>query len=168
VKPGADETLEIRRRRQRVPHAERPPWGDIAYHFLIGPSGKIYEGRSPRYVDDTGTDYDPKGTTSSACSATSASRSRPTPRGDPRDCFCADRLPRLGLSPPTSACTSRWPPPTCPKNGEAWLKAEARPDPQAYLKAGGRKNWGNRRNPAPERSRGRPVDPDPPAGGSRL
>lgn len=36
-------------------------WGDIAYHYLIGPSGKIYEGRDPVYQGDSGTKYDLNG-----------------------------------------------------------------------------------------------------------
>jgi hypothetical protein len=32
-------------------------WGDIAYHYLIGPSGKIYEGRSPAFAASSGTVY---------------------------------------------------------------------------------------------------------------
>jgi hypothetical protein len=32
-------------------------WGDIAYHYLIGPSGRIYEGRSPAYAASSGTVY---------------------------------------------------------------------------------------------------------------
>ena len=32
-------------------------WGDIAYHYLIGPSGRIYEGRSTAYAASSGTVY---------------------------------------------------------------------------------------------------------------
>lgn len=32
-------------------------WGDIAYHYLIGSSGRIYEGRSPAYAAASGTVY---------------------------------------------------------------------------------------------------------------
>ncbi len=38
---------------QEVDHA----WGDIAYHYLIGPSGTIYEGRSERFASSSGTVY---------------------------------------------------------------------------------------------------------------
>ena len=34
-----------------------PGWGDIAYHYLIGPTGKIYEGRSEKYAASSGTVY---------------------------------------------------------------------------------------------------------------
>lgn len=36
-------------------------WADIPYHFLIAPSGVIYEGRNPATVGETSTEYDPSG-----------------------------------------------------------------------------------------------------------
>ena len=36
-------------------------WGDLAYHYIIGVDGTIYEGRAVDYAGDTGTDYDPTG-----------------------------------------------------------------------------------------------------------
>jgi len=39
-------------------HVEERGWGDIAYHYLIGPSGRIYEGRDPVFRGDSGTKYD--------------------------------------------------------------------------------------------------------------
>ncbi len=39
-------------------HIEDKGWGDIAYHYLIGPSGQIYEGRDARFQGDSGTSYD--------------------------------------------------------------------------------------------------------------
>ena len=42
-------------------HIEDRDWGDIAYHYLIGPSGKIYEGRDWRFQGDSGTKYDLNG-----------------------------------------------------------------------------------------------------------
>ena len=36
-------------------------WGDIAYHYLIGPSGNVYVGRSITYKSDTATNYNPDG-----------------------------------------------------------------------------------------------------------
>lgn len=38
-------------------HQEIQGWGDIAYHFLIGPSGTVYEGRSEKYAASSGTIY---------------------------------------------------------------------------------------------------------------
>ncbi len=38
-------------------HQATQGWGDIAYHYLIGPSGKVYEGRSERYAASSGTIY---------------------------------------------------------------------------------------------------------------
>lgn len=42
-------------------HMKTKKWGDIAYHFIIGPSGKIYECRDPKYAGDTATNYDTSG-----------------------------------------------------------------------------------------------------------
>lgn len=39
-------------------HIDDRGWGDIAYHYLIGPSGKIYAGRDAAYQGDSGTNYD--------------------------------------------------------------------------------------------------------------
>ncbi|MBU1105736.1 MAG: peptidoglycan recognition protein family protein [Candidatus Riflebacteria bacterium] len=39
-------------------HMTDMKWGDIAYHYLIAPSGKIYEGRNPKFAGDSGTKYD--------------------------------------------------------------------------------------------------------------
>ena len=36
-------------------------WGDIAYHFIIGRDGVVYEGRPHTVVGDTATEYDPTG-----------------------------------------------------------------------------------------------------------
>jgi hypothetical protein len=36
-------------------------WPDIAYHFIIGRDGKVYEGRPYTAVGDTATEYDPTG-----------------------------------------------------------------------------------------------------------
>lgn len=36
-------------------------WLDVPYHFLIGPDGTIYEGRSLEYEPDTNTDYELQG-----------------------------------------------------------------------------------------------------------
>lgn len=42
-------------------HIREKKWGDIAYHYLIDPSGKIYEGRDSAFQGDSGTDYDLNG-----------------------------------------------------------------------------------------------------------
>lgn len=39
-------------------HMEERGWGDLAYHYLIGPSGRIYQGREWRFQGDSGTRYD--------------------------------------------------------------------------------------------------------------
>jgi hypothetical protein len=46
---------------QNRPKLEKPPrdtyWPDLAYHFLIAPDGKIYEGRQIQYEPETNTHY---------------------------------------------------------------------------------------------------------------
>jgi hypothetical protein len=36
-------------------------WGDLAYHYIIGIDGTVYEGRATGYAGDTATNYDPTG-----------------------------------------------------------------------------------------------------------
>jgi hypothetical protein len=36
-------------------------WPDLAYHFIVGHDGKVYEGRPYTAVGDTATEYDPTG-----------------------------------------------------------------------------------------------------------
>lgn len=36
-------------------------WPDLAYHFIVGRDGKVYEGRPYAAVGDTATEYDPTG-----------------------------------------------------------------------------------------------------------
>lgn len=36
-------------------------WPDIAYHFIVGLDGKVYEGRPYTAAGDTATEYDPRG-----------------------------------------------------------------------------------------------------------
>jgi hypothetical protein len=36
-------------------------WPDLAYHFIVGRDGKVYEGRPYQAVGDTATEYDPAG-----------------------------------------------------------------------------------------------------------
>jgi hypothetical protein len=38
-------------------HRDDNQWGDIAYHFLIAPDGRIFEGRSTKYAPNSGTRY---------------------------------------------------------------------------------------------------------------
>jgi hypothetical protein len=38
-------------------HRNDNQWGDIAYHFLIAPDGRIFEGRSTKYAPNSGTRY---------------------------------------------------------------------------------------------------------------
>jgi hypothetical protein len=36
-------------------------WGDVAYHYIIGIDGTVYEARDTAYAGDTSTSYDPAG-----------------------------------------------------------------------------------------------------------
>jgi hypothetical protein len=38
-------------------HRDDNQWGDIAYHFLIAPDGRIFEGRSTEYAPNSNTRY---------------------------------------------------------------------------------------------------------------
>jgi len=49
-----------RYRSWQASHMDRG-WGDLAYHYIIGVDGTVYEGRDTRYEGDTGTNYDPNG-----------------------------------------------------------------------------------------------------------
>lgn len=46
---------------KKRPQIEKPPrntfWPDLPYHFLIGPDGRIFEGRPIEYEPDTNTRY---------------------------------------------------------------------------------------------------------------
>jgi hypothetical protein len=48
-------------------HQRDRGWIDIAYHFVVGPSGIVYRARPVGYVGDTATDYDPAGHLLVAC-----------------------------------------------------------------------------------------------------
>src|SRR5687768_5716010 len=34
-------------------------WADVPYHYIIGPDGTVYSGRSPSTAGDTNTEYNP-------------------------------------------------------------------------------------------------------------
>jgi hypothetical protein len=36
-------------------------WGDVAYHYFVGASGQVYEGRDWHFKGDSGTEYDLNG-----------------------------------------------------------------------------------------------------------
>ena len=40
-------------------HMDVRAWGDVAYHYMIEPSGGVYTARSTAFRGDTGTNYDP-------------------------------------------------------------------------------------------------------------
>lgn len=42
-------------------HQDERKWGDLAYHFIVGPSGSVYQGRDTAYAADTATNYKPTG-----------------------------------------------------------------------------------------------------------
>ena len=53
-----DTTGPARYRSWQAYHISRG-WGDLAYHYIIGVDGTVYEGRDPRYAGATGTNYEP-------------------------------------------------------------------------------------------------------------
>ena len=56
--PVPDTVLEEQRLRNiQEYHQTTQGWGDVAYHYLVGPSGKVYEGRSERFAASSGTIY---------------------------------------------------------------------------------------------------------------
>lgn len=42
-------------------HMVEKEWGEVAYHYFVGSSGQIYEGRDWRFAGDSGTTYDLNG-----------------------------------------------------------------------------------------------------------
>lgn len=56
---GAD-VAQRTRNLQNFSKTERP-WGELPYHFLIAPDGRIFEGRSLDYAPETNTGYDTHG-----------------------------------------------------------------------------------------------------------
>ncbi len=42
-------------------HQDERKWGDLSYHFIVGPSGSVYRGRDTAYAADTATNYKPIG-----------------------------------------------------------------------------------------------------------
>lgn len=58
--PGPDLEAKVLQGIQSY-HMDEKKWGDIAYHFLIAPSGRVFEGRSPVWAGDSATRYQLEG-----------------------------------------------------------------------------------------------------------
>ena len=56
---GSDVAAYLRRLQQWSRDTKR--WVDIPYHYIIGPDGTVYAGRSPLIAGDTNTEYNPYG-----------------------------------------------------------------------------------------------------------
>lgn len=46
---------------QQADGKTKPVWADVPYHFVIGPDGRVAEGRPIQFAGDTNTEYDPSG-----------------------------------------------------------------------------------------------------------
>ena len=57
--PDKDVPAYLRRLQQWS--RETKGWVDVPYHYIIGPDGTIYAGRSPSIAGDTNTEYNPQG-----------------------------------------------------------------------------------------------------------
>ncbi len=40
-------------------HMDDREWGDVAYHYIVGKTGIVWEARDTAFRGDTGTNYDP-------------------------------------------------------------------------------------------------------------
>ncbi|MDJ0791827.1 MAG: N-acetylmuramoyl-L-alanine amidase [Acidimicrobiia bacterium] len=63
VHHAGDQSATTGPERYRVWQAwhQKRGWGDLAYHYIVGVDGTIYQARNTRYAGDTGTNYDPAG-----------------------------------------------------------------------------------------------------------
>jgi N-acetylmuramoyl-L-alanine amidase len=114
-------------------HIEDKSWGDIAYHYLIGPSGQIYEGRDVSFQGDSGTTYDLDGRLL-VCMIGSFTEQLPEAVAmQSMVALVADQLNKHGLKP-ADVVTHRMVAATdCPGDAlQAWFESEGR---QAIAKA---------------------------------
>lgn len=56
-KPRGDGTPEAELQIIQRGHRNDNQWGDIAYHFLIAPDGRIFAGRDPKHAPNSNTRY---------------------------------------------------------------------------------------------------------------
>lgn len=61
VNLGANSNAPARLRQHQRYHQDSHGWIDIAYHISVDRNGNLYELRSPDFVGDTATNYDPTG-----------------------------------------------------------------------------------------------------------
>lgn len=123
TKKGSNETARMKGIQHY--HMNSKKWGDTAYHFLIGPSGKIYKGRDTKYVSDTATNYDPTGHFN-ICVMGNFEEQEPTPEIKKTLVrFVAESLVLNGLTPKDIHIHKDVAATLCPgKNLIKWLKSD--------------------------------------------
>lgn len=128
--PGMDESARVESI-QTSHMVDDHNWGDIAYHFLIGPSGIVYEGRNPILQGDSGTKYTLEGNLL-ICVLGDFDHERPTAAAQKSLTeLVAKQLHRFNLTPMDVFTHGELATTTCP--GEylrEWITNEGRPSIQ--------------------------------------
>ncbi len=135
TRTGTDEA-SILRSIQRM-HMHDKGWGDIAYHYLIGPSGKVYEGRDTQYQPDTATRYDTSGHLA-ICLLGNFEEQAPTPQAlETLVALAAQEMEDNGLTAAQLTSHQKVAATLCPgKNLEAWFIGEGKNEIAKRLEEG--------------------------------
>ena len=106
-------------------HMGEKKWGDIAYHYVIGPSGRVYEGRELKYVADTSTNFDPTGHFN-LCLMGNFEKQDPTEKAkEVLVRFVVERLHKISLTPDDIRLHKNVASTLCPgKNLIKWIEGE--------------------------------------------